>query len=632
MADQLLVIDDSLTVRKLVELSFRDTGWTIDFAATGGEGIAKALATAPDLILLDFVLPDMKAIEVCERLSAHAVGRSLTIILMSARRRVRELFAAYPMVVDFVGKPFSNAVIRERATRARAAGNLPAPSVAHDAPHAPAPPAGPAGPAPAFTFHEKETAADIIYQRMRARLAAIPHWMASLGESPSAMLLARKLLTEDVIEGLLEGLAPLYGEVLGRPTPPAEPHGPADATGASLAGHVDQAALPGLLQLFALGDRTGELRIAHGGQTAVCYWQSGEILLVSSLDPTNYARGGPALDAVPQDELERAELAQRTGAMPIYVTLHERGALGGMDLPAQLERQGRQVLDRALAARSARFVWRELESLPGHVAAHGRPILIGGDTGSTESPAQLTLERLRRPSSWREAQVHVPGPDAIHARAGGFSARLARLRITADEQRVLALVDGRNSLTAIAEKTGIAPAEVARILYRLAAVDLVVATASRASSRNGGASSRPVMILDPDRDGFHAPLRELLASRPEPLDLIDLAGEADLLAAIQRERPALVVLNGSTPDLGDVGEVARAIRATPHLANVSLAAVLESQVKVKMDDLAAAGFDAVLVKPVLYSDLSKLIARSSLAAGDATRELATENSGDDPRR
>ncbi|HYU14441.1 MAG TPA: hypothetical protein VEL05_00150, partial [Candidatus Acidoferrum sp.] len=279
-------------------------------------------------------------------------------------------------------------------------------------------------------------------------------------------------------------------------------------------------------------------------------------------------------------------------------------------------------------AQAARFVWRELESLPAYVEAYGSHIPLGLETGHKETLAQLTLERLRRPSSWREIQLHLPGPDAVYARATGFSTRLSQLSISASEQRVLTLVDGRNSVTAIAERSGIVPVEVARILYRLASIDLVSALA-RSSSRQNGASARPVMILEPDRAGFHAPLRAMLACRTQPLDLIDLAGEADLLGAIERECPALVILNGSESEIGDV---ARAIRATPHLANVSLAAVLESQVKVKMDDLAAAGFDAVLVKPVLYSDLSKLIASSFLASNSVSRGPAMENHGEDSRR
>ena len=97
MRQKLLVIDDSLTVRKLVELSFRDAGWMMDFAVSGGEGLSKALSSAPDLVLLDYVLPDMKATEVCERLAASRKSSAWpSIILMSAKmERVRDQFKPY---------------------------------------------------------------------------------------------------------------------------------------------------------------------------------------------------------------------------------------------------------------------------------------------------------------------------------------------------------------------------------------------------------------------------------------------------------------------------------------------------------------------------------------------------------
>jgi CheY-like chemotaxis protein len=233
---------------------------------------------------------------------------------------------------------------------------------------------------------------------------------------------------------------------------------------------------------------------------------------------------------------------------------------------------------------------------------------------------------MRRPSSWAEAEAHLPGPETQYARTTGFSAKLGLMRLSASEQRVLTLVDGKNALNVIAERSGIVAKEVARILHRLAAVDLIAAPVHRPSSRRSG--MRPVMILEPDREGFHSPLRALLQNRPEPLELVDLAGEPDLLIAITREHPALVILNDAACD-ANVGDVARAIRATPKLANVSLAAVLESRAKAKMDDLAAAGFDAVLVKPVLYSDLSKLIASSFMAQRTGVREGETH---EDSRR
>jgi two-component system OmpR family response regulator len=59
---RVLVIDDSTTVRKLVEIAMRGSGVAIDVAATGSEGVAQARAVTPDVVLLDFLLPDLRCL------------------------------------------------------------------------------------------------------------------------------------------------------------------------------------------------------------------------------------------------------------------------------------------------------------------------------------------------------------------------------------------------------------------------------------------------------------------------------------------------------------------------------------------------------------------------------------------
>ena len=127
------------------------------------------------------------------------------------------------------------------------------------------------------------------------------------------------------------------------------------------------------------------------------------------------------------------------------------------------------------------------------------------------------------------------------------------------------------------------------------------------------AASRPVMILDPDTEGFCAPLREKLAQRARPLPLVDLAGEPDLIAAMLRERPCLVVLSEAAAP-GHLDEIARTVRARPELAATALAAVVDSDAAEPIDALAAAGFDAVWKKPIHLLDLAALLAADHLVA------------------
>ena len=80
-----LVIDDSPTIRKLVELSLRAGDHAVDFARTGREGVDHARQSPPDVILLDYVLPDMKGTDVCRELAIDARSADVPVIVMSGK-------------------------------------------------------------------------------------------------------------------------------------------------------------------------------------------------------------------------------------------------------------------------------------------------------------------------------------------------------------------------------------------------------------------------------------------------------------------------------------------------------------------------------------------------------------------
>ncbi|HEY4175802.1 MAG TPA: response regulator [Kofleriaceae bacterium] len=112
---RVLVIDDSTTLRKLVEIAMRGTGFDIDFAATGSDGVTRARSSRPDVILLDYLLPDLESTEVVQLLSDDQVTALVPVVVMSANEvSIFDSFRKFPAVVDFVGKPFTPAEIRSR--------------------------------------------------------------------------------------------------------------------------------------------------------------------------------------------------------------------------------------------------------------------------------------------------------------------------------------------------------------------------------------------------------------------------------------------------------------------------------------------------------------------------------------
>ena len=109
MAGELvLVIDDSPTITKVVQLVLTKAGYRVQTAADGEQGLASVRTDRPDLILLDFVMPRMNGYQFCRELTGDAKLRDIPVILMSAKGdQVGERFVKVMGIVDYITKPFS---------------------------------------------------------------------------------------------------------------------------------------------------------------------------------------------------------------------------------------------------------------------------------------------------------------------------------------------------------------------------------------------------------------------------------------------------------------------------------------------------------------------------------------------
>ncbi|HKE19225.1 MAG TPA: response regulator, partial [Kofleriaceae bacterium] len=106
--ESVLVIDDSPTILKVVQLVLTRAGFRVETAADGEAGLAAARQVRPDLILLDFVMPRMNGYQVCRSLTADGDLRGVPVVLMSAKGdQVGERFVKVMGIVDYITKPFS---------------------------------------------------------------------------------------------------------------------------------------------------------------------------------------------------------------------------------------------------------------------------------------------------------------------------------------------------------------------------------------------------------------------------------------------------------------------------------------------------------------------------------------------
>src|SRR5580698_8968195 len=110
--EYLLVIDDSPTVLKVIELALTEAGYKVVSAANDELGLAmvREARTIPDLILLDGLIPGRDAAEICRRFAAEPTLARVPVVVMTARGQADDLearFAKASNVVDTIGKPFS---------------------------------------------------------------------------------------------------------------------------------------------------------------------------------------------------------------------------------------------------------------------------------------------------------------------------------------------------------------------------------------------------------------------------------------------------------------------------------------------------------------------------------------------
>ena len=103
---RVLVVEDEEAIRAGLMDVLVYHGYAVDSAATGSDGLTKALTGKFDLILLDIMLPELDGYEICDRV--RAVDRQQPIIMLTAKTSDEEIIQGLKLGADdYVPKPFS---------------------------------------------------------------------------------------------------------------------------------------------------------------------------------------------------------------------------------------------------------------------------------------------------------------------------------------------------------------------------------------------------------------------------------------------------------------------------------------------------------------------------------------------
>ncbi len=114
-----LIIEDEQDIANLVAFHLRREGIESSHAKSGRRGLEMARACAPDIVVLDLMLPDLDGIEVCRRLREDHATKHTPIVMLTARGSETDIVHGIESGADdYVTKPFSAKVLVARLRNA----------------------------------------------------------------------------------------------------------------------------------------------------------------------------------------------------------------------------------------------------------------------------------------------------------------------------------------------------------------------------------------------------------------------------------------------------------------------------------------------------------------------------------
>lgn len=111
----ILVVEDDESVREIIKFSLELANYRVMTMNNGADAIRKAVEIKPDLILLDLMIPVCDGFEVCRRLKANFLTSQIPIVILTAKRDMKDKVAGMEAGADdYITKPFNRTELLAR--------------------------------------------------------------------------------------------------------------------------------------------------------------------------------------------------------------------------------------------------------------------------------------------------------------------------------------------------------------------------------------------------------------------------------------------------------------------------------------------------------------------------------------
>jgi len=422
----LLVIDDSPTVLKVIELALSEAGYVVSTAPDDDAGLnlVREARTVPDLILLDGLIPNRDAAEICRRFAGDAALGRVPVVVMVARGQGDDLearFAKASNVVDFIAKPFAPDALQ------------------------------------AVVSH-------VVDKRTSDKSGPLRDTLSDADTRASA------------------GVRAAVDEALSRSADAAVAEARAFAAmGQALAGDLDAISMSEILEMLSEQGQSGILRVVNTETNAriEIYFRGGHVDFAAAVGVAEeFLLGRFVVDDgdLAPEQLERvlADRARSSAAVPLFgADLIARGLITRDALMRAMVRQTSELAYEALRWRAGFFQFRRTEELS----------LLARDAALQINVDRMLLEGYRRVDEWRIIEREISNFDEVFVRNDDKIGHTPRGTFTRDELAVLEQVDGRQSVRDVVRKLRMGSFDVSKMFFRLRRARLirrrVLPTASR---------------------------------------------------------------------------------------------------------------------------------------------------------
>ena len=431
---KLLVVDDSLMLLSFVKDVLLAAGYDVTSASSGEDAVREAQSVLPDLVLLDFILPDMKGDEVCRRLFENPGTAAIPVVYMSGYGA--ELQAAQGQnsnVIGFLNKPFtSDLLIKTVETHMPRKPDEPQPSQPQETPAESTDSIEADFPVEPPAYREaSEVGAEV------TQTSETPWW------TPAP-----------------EGAAPATFE------PAAEQsYAPDESVTAGIlfCGDTRFFSLNRSLQIIATQKLTGTARFFWDKSPVEVLVQNGQILFATSRDPEMYCPEAPVtLSNVDAERIAAARAQQQETGCPLFVTLMQEDLILHDPATQLVQHHGQKLFAQLWSAPGVRFSFQQ-GALPDFAST------LPGDS-DVDQWALATLRFVQFPQLGNRSYYE---PTSIPAYTRDGFERIQNLRLTVAEAQFASQFNGVRSVQQIAKNLRLDLKFASVTLFRFLALEIV---------------------------------------------------------------------------------------------------------------------------------------------------------------